>query len=279
MLWCLHTHLAGRAGLFWGHSQYQWSSQTLEAQQDRYDRTLVLWDQRHGGARIGCGSPGDMGGGGGWGRGVGRMWGLWEDVQREWRPSSAPTRRQVAATLVPGVWGGESRDGGESWSPEWGVRTQEGPEGHQPSSLTTDSEPPGCAAFLPGLWQSLDLLIGLWVLCLGHSSPYAPSPVFYFRIMLYSELLTQVEGRMWSSLGRAVGLVSPLILHVRCACNSGIRLLCPWGLSRQEYWSGLPCLSPGGLPNPGIKAASLISPALVGGFLTPNTTWGAPRIP
>ena len=25
------------------------------------------------------------------------------------------------------------------------------------------------------------------------------------------------------------------------------------GLSRQEYWSGLPCLSPGDLPNPGIK--------------------------
>ena len=27
--------------------------------------------------------------------------------------------------------------------------------------------------------------------------------------------------------------------------------------SRQEYWSGLPCLSPGGLPNPGIKPAPL----------------------
>ena len=30
------------------------------------------------------------------------------------------------------------------------------------------------------------------------------------------------------------------------------RLLCPWGFSRQEYWSGFPCPSPGDLLNPGI---------------------------
>ena len=34
------------------------------------------------------------------------------------------------------------------------------------------------------------------------------------------------------------------------------RLRCPWGLSRQEYWSGLPCSSPGDLPNPGIELRS-----------------------
>ena len=28
------------------------------------------------------------------------------------------------------------------------------------------------------------------------------------------------------------------------------RLLSPWGLSRQESWSGLPCTPPGDLPNP-----------------------------
>ena len=31
------------------------------------------------------------------------------------------------------------------------------------------------------------------------------------------------------------------------------RLFCPWGFSRQEYWSGLPCPPPGDLLNPGIK--------------------------
>ena len=35
------------------------------------------------------------------------------------------------------------------------------------------------------------------------------------------------------------------------------RLLCPWGFSRQEHWSGLPCPPPGDLPNPGIKHSGL----------------------
>jgi len=30
----------------------------------------------------------------------------------------------------------------------------------------------------------------------------------------------------------------------------------PWGFSRQEYWSGLPCPSPGDLPKPGSKPRS-----------------------
>ena len=38
--------------------------------------------------------------------------------------------------------------------------------------------------------------------------------------------------------------------------------------SRQECWSGLPCPPPGDLPNPGIEPASLLSPALAGGFFT-----------
>ena len=31
---------------------------------------------------------------------------------------------------------------------------------------------------------------------------------------------------------------------------------CPWGFSRQEYWSGLPCLPSGDLPNPRIEPRS-----------------------
>ena len=45
------------------------------------------------------------------------------------------------------------------------------------------------------------------------------------------------------------------------------QLLCPWGFSRQEYWSGLLCPPAADLPNPGIKPESLISPALASGFL------------
>ena len=38
------------------------------------------------------------------------------------------------------------------------------------------------------------------------------------------------------------------------------------GFPRQEYWSGLPLLSPGVLPDPGIE---LRSPALAGRFTEP----------
>ena len=47
------------------------------------------------------------------------------------------------------------------------------------------------------------------------------------------------------------------------------------GFSRQEYWSGLPCPSPGDLPDPGIEPTSLKSLALVGRFFTTSTTWEA----
>ena len=36
------------------------------------------------------------------------------------------------------------------------------------------------------------------------------------------------------------------------------RLLCPWGFSRREYWSGLPCPPPGDLPHPGTEHHSLV---------------------
>ena len=38
------------------------------------------------------------------------------------------------------------------------------------------------------------------------------------------------------------------------------------GFSRQEYWSGLPCLSPGDLPNLRIKPESSTAAALIGRF-------------
>ena len=39
------------------------------------------------------------------------------------------------------------------------------------------------------------------------------------------------------------------------------------GFSRQEYWSGLPCLPPGDLPDSGIEPTSLMYPELAGGSL------------
>ena len=45
------------------------------------------------------------------------------------------------------------------------------------------------------------------------------------------------------------------------------------GFPRQEYWSGLPFPSLGDLPNPGIKPASPVSPALQADSL-PAEPWG-----
>ena len=47
------------------------------------------------------------------------------------------------------------------------------------------------------------------------------------------------------------------------------------GFSRQEYWNGLSCPSPGNLLDPGIKPIFRISPGLAGRFFTTSATWEA----
>ena len=44
------------------------------------------------------------------------------------------------------------------------------------------------------------------------------------------------------------------------------------GFPMQEYWSGLPCPSPGNPPDPEVKPASLTSPVLASGFSTTSAT-------
>ena len=48
------------------------------------------------------------------------------------------------------------------------------------------------------------------------------------------------------------------------------RLPCPWGFSRQEYWSGLLCPPLGNLPNPGIEPRF---PTLQVDFLPSEPDW------
>ena len=47
------------------------------------------------------------------------------------------------------------------------------------------------------------------------------------------------------------------------------------GISKQAYWSRLPCSPPRDVPNPGIKPVSHMSSALAGGFFTISATWEA----
>ena len=74
-----------------------------------------------------------------------------------------------------------------------------------------------------------------------------------------------------------------LLLLLLLSLFSGIRLCVTlWtaahqaplsiGFSRQEYWSGLPFPPLGHLSNPRIKSATLMSPALAGGFFTTSAT-------
>ena len=74
-------------------------------------------------------------------------------------------------------------------------------------------------------------------------------------------------------------ITNVVILRYVCQFLKHVRLFAtPWtvvcqvplsmGFSSQEYWSRLPFPSLGDLPDPGIKSASFVSPALAGGFST-----------
>ena len=69
-----------------------------------------------------------------------------------------------------------------------------------------------------------------------------------------------------------------------CSALSRVQLfVTPWttalqaplslGFSRQEYWSGLPFPTPGGLPDPGTEPASPAPPVLAGGLFNHCATW------
>ena len=49
------------------------------------------------------------------------------------------------------------------------------------------------------------------------------------------------------------------------------------GLSRQESWGGLPCPSPGDLPDPEMKPTSPVSPALEADSLLTTQPLGKPE--
>ena len=63
---------------------------------------------------------------------------------------------------------------------------------------------------------------------------------------------------------------SVVSLCVPMDCNRQAAL--SMGFPRQKYWSELPFPTPGDLPNPGIKPASLESPVLVGRFFATSAT-------
>ena len=92
---------------------------------------------------------------------------------------------------------------------------------------------------------------------------------FFQARILEWVVLSFSRGFSWSRDGTHISCVSctgSQILYDSTTCLSyavlclhGLqptRLLCPWGFSRQEYRSGLPCPPPEDLPDPGIEPRS-----------------------
>ena len=78
-----------------------------------------------------------------------------------------------------------------------------------------------------------------------------------------------VEGGVCVCLCSAVAsLCSACVLLFVASWTVAHRAPLSMGFSRQEYWRGLPFRAPEDLPDPGIQPASLVTPALAGGFLT-----------
>ena len=67
-------------------------------------------------------------------------------------------------------------------------------------------------------------------------------------------------------------VVSDSVTPWNVACQAPLSM----GFSRQEYWGGLPFISPGDLPDPGIEPEPFASPALAGGFFITSATWEDP---
>ena len=64
----------------------------------------------------------------------------------------------------------------------------------------------------------------------------------------------QVDSLPLAPLGKPAYRYCAVLSHsvVTDSFETPARILCPWGFSRQEYWSGFPCPPPRDLTNPGL---------------------------
>ena len=116
------------------------------------------------------------------------------------------------------------------------------------------------------------LTLGIVVFSILIASTVLP---YYFFFLIKIELIYNVMliyALQQSNSDIYIYIYSRVLLFVTLwtvACQTPLSM----GFSRQEYWSGLPFLSSGDLPNPGIELVSLRSPALAIRFFTTSTTW------
>ena len=152
-----------------------------------------------------------------------------------------------------------------------------------------------CDCWQDAILHGLGINEGLsFLLAVGRRPPPVPCPVGHSTELLAtwqldtsasaSERTTERKHVSKMKVTVFLNLILEVISHHACML-SHFTLAPQWtaahqaplsmGLSRQEYWSGLPCPSPGNLPDPGIKPMSLLSPALASRFFTTSATWEA----
>ena len=99
-------------------------------------------------------------------------------------------------------------------------------------------------------------------------APQGQGPSSFFSC---AQLLTQHVGTTGAHYAQSFSLVQLFATSWTVAHQAPLSM----GFSRQEYWNGLPCLPPGDLPNPGIKARS---PKLQADFFT-RKPWCPLKLP
>ena len=104
-------------------------------------------------------------------------------------------------------------------------------------------------------WLDLLAVQGTLKSLLQHHSPKAS---FFSAHSFHIEPSGSICACVISHFSRARLFVTPLTVAHQAPLSVGF--------SRQEYLSGLPCSPPGDLPDSGAGPASLLSPALAGGF-------------
>ena len=162
----------------------------------------------------------------------------------------------------------------------------------------------GCRFLLQGIFPiqgSKLLLLHLlhWQVVLYLCASWEAHTVWWFHINAHCEMITtskliSIHYLVWygnyllllfTSLHPPLATASFVSVFMLLLLFSRVWLFAtPWtvacqalrsmGLSRQEYWSGLPFPTPGNLPKPGMEPASLMSPVLAG-FFTSSTSWEA----
>ena len=118
------------------------------------------------------------------------------------------------------------------------------------------------------------IYIYIYICCSVWRRKWQPTPVFlpgesqgweawWAAVYGVAQSRTRLKRRSSSSSSMLFCAQLHLTLHDPSDCSP-----LSMGLFWQEYWSELPFLPPGNLPDPGIKLMSLVAPALAGRFLT-----------